>query len=231
MEEKNNGREELLSSEGTEKLMETGAVCLDGGAQGKKIYCLPIIGQIEGHCILPELQKSTKYEHVIPLLAAIEEDDKIGGLLMILNTVGGDVEAGLAIAELVSSMKKPTVSLVIGGGHSIGVPLAVAAKRSFIAKSATMTVHPVRMNGLVIAVPQTFRYFSKMQDRIISFVEEHSNISAKRLRELMMNSDDIATDIGTILDGEEAVREGLIDEVGGLTEALFAVRELEKGKL
>lgn len=184
------------------------------------IHCLTIIGQIEGHYILPSQNKTTKYEHVIPQLVAIEESKEIEGLLIILNTVGGDVEAGLAIAELLSTMKTPTVSLVLGGGHSIGVPLAVSCEHSFIVPSATMTVHPVRMNGTVLGVPQTLSYFEKMQDRIINFVESNSSITAQDFRKLMMTTGRLINDVGTVLDGEEAVSCGLIDEMGGLGEAL-----------
>lgn len=184
------------------------------------IHCLTIVGQVEGHYILPSQNKTTKYEHVIPQLVAIEEDPSIEGLIIILNTVGGDVEAGLAIAELIAGMKKPTVSLVLGGGHSIGVPLAVSAKRSFIVPSASMTVHPVRMNGLVLGVPQTLSYFDRMQDRIVRFVCDNSKVTPKKLRALMMNSGQLVMDIGTVLDGEAAVREGLIDAMGDLHTAI-----------
>ena len=185
-----------------------------------KIHCMSIIGQIEGHYLLQEGQKATKYEHIIPELISVEEDDDIRGLLVILNTMGGDVEAGLAIAELIASMKKPTVSLVLGGGHSIGVPLATAAKRSFIVPSATMTLHPVRINGLVLGAPQTFRYFEEMQRRIIKFICAHSKASPEDINELMMRPDELATDIGSIIDGVEAVRYGIIDYIGGLSDAL-----------
>ena len=187
-----------------------------------KIHCMSIIGQIEGHYLLQEGQKATKYEHIIPELISIEEDEKIRGLLIILNTMGGDVEAGLAIAELIASMKKPTVSLVLGGGHSIGVPLATAAKRSFIVPSATMTLHPVRINGLVLGAPQTFRYFDEMQKRIIGFICSHSSASPDKILELMMRPDELATDIGSIIDGSEAVNYGIIDAIGGLSDALDA---------
>lgn len=187
---------------------------------GHYIHCITIIGQIEGHFILSPQNKTTKYEHVIPQLVAVEESDDIEGLIVILNTVGGDIEAGLAIAELISGMKTPVVSLVLGGGHSIGVPLAVSAKRSFIVPSATMTVHPVRMNGLVLGVPQTLSYFDKMQERIVRFVTANSGISANRFRELMMDTGELVLDVGTVLDGESAVKEGLIDELGGLSDAL-----------
>lgn len=184
------------------------------------IHCITIVGQIEGHMELPAQNKTTKYEHLIPQIAAVEQTDEIDGLLVLLNTVGGDVEAGLAIAELIAGMKKPTVSLVLGGGHSIGVPLAVAAKKSFIAVSAAMTIHPVRMNGLVLGVPQSFSYFDKMQDRIVRFVTQNSDISEDRFRELMMKTGELAMDVGTSIDGETAVQEGLIDELGGLSDAI-----------
>ncbi|MCC8074253.1 MAG: ATP-dependent Clp protease proteolytic subunit [Clostridiales bacterium] len=187
---------------------------------GHFIHCLTIIGQIEGHYILPSQNKTTKYEHVIPQLVAIEESKEIEGLLIILNTVGGDVEAGLAIAELLSTMKTPTASLVLGGGHSIGVPLAVSCKRSFIVPSATMTVHPVRMNGLILGVPQTFSYFEKMQDRIVNFVIGNSKINEDEFRNLMMKTGELVMDVGTVLDGEGAVKSGLIDQMGGLSDAL-----------
>ena len=192
------------------------------------IYCLSIIGQIEGHYILPEGQKATKYERIIPLLVSIEENPEFDGLLVILNTMGGDVEAGLALAELIASMKKPTVTLVLGGGHSIGVPLAVAGKYSFIVPTATITVHPVRISGTVIGAPQTYRYFHDMQERILTFVSSHSRVEQDTLASLMMKPDMIANDIGTILDGEEAVRTGLIDEVGGLDEALTRLKNMIK---
>ncbi len=197
---------------------ETGSITVK--KDGHFIHCLTIIGQIEGHYILPSQYKTTKYEHVIPQLVAIEESREIDGLLIILNTVGGDVEAGLAIAELLSTMKTPTASLVLGGGHSIGVPLAVSCERSFIAPTATMTVHPVRMNGTVLGVPQTLSYFEKMQDRIAKFVENNSQISAEKFRALMMKTGELIMDVGTVLDGEEAVKCGLIDELGGLSNAL-----------
>lgn len=194
--------------------------------KGKKIHCITIIGQIEGHYPLGGGQKATKYEHVLPALVSVEEDDNVNGLLILLNTVGGDVEAGLAIAEMVASMKKPSVSLVLGGGHSIGVPLAVSAKKSFIVPSATMTVHPVRISGTVIGAPQTFRYFSDMQHRITEFICSHSKISAERFSELLMKSDEMAADIGTILEGKQAVEEGLIDSLGGLSDALEALSQM-----
>lgn len=209
-----------------EEIEKTGSVVTKN--PGGNLHCLSIIGQIEGHYILGEGQKATKYEHVIPLLMAIEESTEIDGLLVVLNTMGGDVEAGLAIAEMIASMSKPTVSLVLGGGHSIGVPLAVAAKRSFIVPSATMTIHPVRITGLVVGVPQTFRYFQSMQERIIKFIVSHSNADAAKIQELMMRPDELATDVGSIVDGKEAVEYGLIDGVGGLSDAIAALREMIK---
>lgn len=191
-----------------------------GAATAGQIHCLTIVGQVEGHQILPEDTKTTKYEHIMPLLAAVEESPEIKGLLILLNTVGGDVEAGLGIAELIAGMKKPTASLVLGGGHSIGVQLAVAAKRSFIAASAAMTIHPVRLNGLVIGVPQTYNYFARIQDRIVRFVTSHSGISREAYLELMMATDELANDTGSVLYGEEAVNCGLIDSLGGLSDAL-----------
>lgn len=191
-----------------------------GDAQAGSIHCLTIVGQIEGHQLLPEDAKATKYEHILPLIAAIEESPEIKGLLILLNTMGGDVEAGLAIAELIAGMKKPTVSLVLGGGHSIGVPLAVAARYSFIVPSATMTLHPVRTNGLVVGAPQSFEYLRRMQERICGFIERSSNIKHEKLYELMMKTDELATDMGSVIDGKEAVEIGLIDELGGLSAAL-----------
>ena len=191
-----------------------------GGVTAGRIYCISIIGQIEGHYALPEGQKATKYEHIVPMLVDIEQSDEVDGLLVILNTMGGDVEAGLAISELIASMKKPTASLVLGGGHSIGVPLAVSAQRSFIVPSATMTVHPVRISGTVIGSPQTYYYFEKMQGRITDFVCSHSKISPERFTSLMMETSQIATDTGSVIDGSEAVECGLIDEIGGLRQAL-----------
>ena len=183
------------------------------------VHCLTIVGQIEGHQVLPEDAKATKYEHILPLLAAIEESPEIQGLLILLNTMGGDVEAGLAIAEMIAGMKKPTVSLVLGGGHSIGVPLAVAARCSMIAPSAAMTIHPVRLNGVVIGVPQTYNYFARIQERIVRFVTDHSRISREDYVRLMTNTDELANDVGSILNGEDAVRLGLIDRLGTLSDA------------
>lgn len=216
------------TEEQSQQIVDTGSITTNNGKH--MIHCLTVIGQIEGHFILPAQNKTTKYEHVIPQLVAIEESPDIEGLIVLLNTAGGDVEAGLAIAELLSGMKTPIVSLVLGGGHSIGVPLAVSAKRSFIAPSATMTIHPVRMSGLVLGVPQTFSYFDRMQDRIIRFVTDNSRISAERFRELMMTTGELAMDVGTVVDGETAVKEGLIDELGGLSDAIACLYGLIEGK-
>lgn len=207
-----------------EEIKEIGTVEVSNGKH--KIFCLTIIGEIEGHNVLPEQSKTTKYEHIIPQLVAVEESREIEGVLIILNTVGGDVEAGLAIAELISGMSKPCVSFVLGGGHSIGVPLAVSAKRSYIAPSATMTIHPVRTNGLVIGVPQMMNHFAKMQARITDFVERNSGISATRFTELMMNTGEMVTDVGSVLTGEKAVKEGLIDEIGTLKNVINGLYEL-----
>ena len=193
------------------------------------VYCLTIIGQIEGHSNAPDQTKTTKYEHVLPLLAKLEEAEEVDGVLFLLNTVGGDVEAGLAIAELIAGMTKPTVSIVLGGSHSIGVPLAVAARRSFAVPSAAMTIHPVRMSGTVIAAPQTYSYFQRLQERIVAFVSGHSHISAEDFQTLMLRKDDMAADVGSVLYGEEAVRVGLIDEVGGLSDGLQCLyRQIEQ---
>lgn len=195
------------------------------------IHCLTVIGTIEGHTLAPDNQKTTKYEHVIPQLVDIEEDPEIEGLLVILNTVGGDVEAGLALAELIAGVSKPSATLVLGGGHSIGIPLAVSARRSFVVPTATMTVHPVRHSGMVLGVPQTLRYFEQMQQRITRFVTGHSAISAERFTQLMLHTGELVMDMGSVLEGEMAVREGLIDELGGLHEALrYLYRAIEKGK-
>ncbi len=190
------------------------------------IHCLTIIGQVEGHYILPSQNKTTKYEHIIPALVAVEEDTSVEGLLIVLNTVGGDVEAGLAIAELISGLSKPTVSIVVGGGHSIGVPLAVSAKESFIVPSATMTIHPVRTNGMVLGVPQTMCWFERMQERITHFVTSNSGMSSERFHQLLMEKDELVMDIGTVLDGEAAVKEGLIDHLGGLSDAVDRLYQL-----
>lgn len=213
--DKTKAEQKLDEAELAEKLGET-------VSQNSKhlIHCLTVIGQIEGHYVLSEQNKTTKYEHIIPSLVAIEQDRSVEGLMIILNTVGGDVEAGLAIAELIAGMKTPTVSLVVGGGHSIGVPLAVSAKRSFIVPSASMTIHPVRMNGTVLGVPQTLSYFDKMQDRIINFVLSNSRIREEDFRSLMMNTEELVMDVGSVIEGEKAVEIGLIDELGGLSDAM-----------
>lgn len=218
MPDEQNENTENVQENNSSSDFETGSITVK--KNGHFIHCLTIIGQIEGHYILPSQNKTTKYEHVIPQLVAIEESAEIEGLLIILNTVGGDVEAGLAIAELLSTMKTPTASLVLGGGHSIGVPLAVSCRKSFIVPSATMTVHPVRLNGLVLGVPQTLSYFEKMQDRIVNFVENNSKISAADFRSLMMKTGELVMDVGTVLDGEGAVECGLVDSLGGLRDAL-----------
>lgn len=211
-----------------EYLMDTGTVQRTKGRHG--IHCLTVVGQIEGHVAAPQGQKTTKYEHVIPQLVDIEEDPEIEGLLVILNTVGGDVEAGLALAELISGLTKPSATLVLGGGHSIGIPLAVSARRSFIVPTATMTLHPVRHSGLVLGVPQTMRYFEQMQERITSFVCGHSKMEPERFTTLMMHTGELVMDVGTVLDGERAVQEGLIDELGSLGDALrYLYREIEQG--
>lgn len=193
------------------------------------IHCMTVAGQIEGHTVCPPQTKTTKYEHIIPQLVEVEENPDIDGLLIVLNTVGGDVEAGLALAEMIAGMTKPTVSLVLGGGHSIGIPLAVSAKKSFIVKSATMTLHPVRLNGLVIGVPQQFSYFQKMQERILNFIAQHSCADKKTLSEMMMSTDEMTTDVGSIIDGETAVRMGLIDQIGSLSQALAELRKMKHG--
>ncbi len=218
-----------IQKEEREQIVELGSD-LTNGRKGN-IYTLTIIGQVEGHQVLPENVKTTKYEHVLPLLAGIEENDEIDGLLLLLNTVGGDIEAGLAIAEMIAGMKKPTVSLVLGGGHSIGIPLAVCTKRSFITPTASMTVHPVRMTGLVVGAPQTFRYFQRIQEQIADFVTENSGISKSQFEKYMMATGEMATDVGTILYGKEAVSSGLIDRLGGLNDALCALHKMiEKQK-
>ena len=207
-----------------ERIKELGSD-ITKGSEGN-IYTLTIIGQIEGHQVLPDNVKTTKYEHILPLLAGIEESDDIDGLLLLLNTVGGDIEAGLAIAEMIAGMKKPTVSLVLGGGHSIGIPLAVCTKKSFITPTASMTVHPVRMTGLVVGAPQTFRYFQRIQEQIADFVTENSGITREKFEGYMMATGEMATDVGTILYGKEAVSSGLIDRLGGLNDALTALRKM-----
>lgn len=209
-----------------QKISEYGQTVLENGSKEHKIHLLSIIGEIEGHECLPQHNKTTKYEHVLPQLAAIEDSSDIDGLLILINTVGGDVEAGLAIAEMIASLSKPTVSLVLGGSHSIGVPLAVSAAYSYIVPSATMIIHPVRMNGTVIGVTQTFEYFEKIQDRIIKFVVAHSNIDYDSFRSLMLDTKQLAKDVGSILVGEETVKKGIIDEVGGIKEALAKINEM-----
>ena len=216
--------ENSIKNEKNEEIKEFGSVISTGGKH--KIYCLTIIGEIEGHTVLSENSKTTKYEHIIPQLVAVEESNEIEGLLVILNTIGGDVEAGLAIAELISGMKKPTASFVLGGGHSIGVPLAVSAKLSYIAPSATMTVHPVRSNGLFIGVPQMLNHFERMQKRITDFVCRNSNIDEKTFGKLMMNTGEMVTDVGSVLSGEKAVDCGLIDKVGTLSEVISGLYDL-----
>lgn len=218
-EENSSEREKTL-----EEIKEYGSVILPNAKH--VIHCLNIIGQVEGHYILPPQNKTTKYEHIIPALVAIEQDRNIEGLLIILNTVGGDVEAGLAIAELIAGMKTPTVSLVVGGGHSIGVPLAVCADKSFIVPSATMTIHPVRMTGLVLGIPQTLSYFDKMQERIVRFVCSNSKISPQRFRQFMLATGELVMDVGSVIDGETAVREGLIDRLGGLADAVECLYDM-----
>lgn len=222
-EQEENVESEKLA-EDIRQIKEMGSVTLPDAKH--VIHCLNIIGQVEGHYILPAQNKTTKYEHIIPALVAIEQDRSVEGLVIILNTVGGDVEAGLAIAELIASMKTPTVSMVVGGGHSIGVPLAVCAKKSFIVPSATMTIHPVRMNGLVLGVPQTLSYFDKMQERIVRFVCDNSAIKPERFRELMMSTGELVMDVGSVIDGEQAVKEGLIDRLGGLSEAIDCLYDM-----
>lgn len=222
-EQEENVESEKLA-EDIRQIKEMGSVTLPDAKH--VIHCLNIIGQVEGHYILPAQNKTTKYEHIIPALVAIEQDRSIEGLVIILNTVGGDVEAGLAIAELIASMKTPTVSMVVGGGHSIGVPLAVCTKKSFIVPSATMTIHPVRMNGLVLGVPQTLSYFDKMQERIVRFVCDNSAIKPERFRELMMSTGELVMDVGSVIDGEQAVKEGLIDRLGGLSEAIDCLYDM-----
>lgn len=217
--DKKDEQQGLLSVEQTiQPIIDLGSSLI----QSKKgnVHVLTIVGQIEGHQLLPSTSKSTKYEHVMPLLAMVEESDEVDGLLILLNTVGGDIEAGLGIAELIASMSKPTVSLVLGGGHSIGVPLAVSAKRSYIAPSAAMTIHPVRMNGLVIGVPQTFYYFERIQERIIQFVTANSKVKRETFTELMLQTGELAADVGSVIYGEEAVKLGIIDRIGGLSDAL-----------
>jgi ATP-dependent protease ClpP protease subunit len=219
-----NDRTAEMKEQERQQIYELGSD-LTKGKDGR-IYTLTIIGQVEGHQVLPENCKTTKYEHILPLLAGIEENEEIDGLLLLLNTVGGDIEAGLAIAEMISGMKKPTVSLVLGGGHSIGIPLAVCTKHSFITPTASMTVHPVRMTGLVVGAPQTFRYFQRIQEQIAEFVTSNSKISKADFEHYMMATGEMATDVGTILYGREAVASGLIDELGGLNDALDCLHRM-----
>lgn len=226
-EREQNQKEEQI----TEQIKESGQVILDGGNQKKKIHLLTIIGEVEGHESASSQSKTTKYEHVLPRLAMIEDDDEISGLLILLNTVGGDVEAGLAIAEMIASLSKPTVSLVLGGGHSIGVPLAVSADYTFIVPSATMVIHPVRSNGMFIGVAQTYRNMEKTQDRITGFIAEHSFMKQSRIEELMLDTTQLVKDVGTMLNGAEAVQEGLINEVGGISDALAKLREMIEKKI
>lgn len=223
--------EETQEQQQMQSIHELGSSVIE--TQRGTIHVLTIVGQIEGHQLLPSTSKSTKYEHVMPLLATVEESDQIDGLLVLLNTVGGDIEAGLGIAELIASMSKPTVSLVLGGGHSIGVPLAVSARRSFIAPSAAMTIHPVRLNGLVIGVPQTFYYFERIQERILQFVTANSRVKREVFTNLMLQTGELAADVGSVIYGEEAVKLGLIDEIGGLSAALECLHRMvdeEKNK-
>ncbi|MBU3180956.1 ClpP family protease [Clostridium psychrophilum] len=222
-EKKKNGNKKN-SNQQVESIKELGTTNIP--TQDDKIQVLPIIGQIEGHMMLSPQTKATKYEHVIPELIAMERDEKVKGILIVLNTVGGDVEAGLAIAEMIRSVSKPTVSLVVGGGHSIGIPLATAAEYSFISPSATMIIHPIRMNGLIIGVPQTFDYFNKMQERITEFIIRTSKIDKETVNRLMIQTDELLNDMGTILIGKQAVDNGLIDEVGGISEALSKLNEM-----
>lgn len=213
--------EESTLADRQQQIVDMGSATIK--TAGGTIHTLTIVGQIEGHQVLPPSAKTTKYEHVMPLLAAVEESDEVDGLLVLLNTVGGDIEAGLGIAELIAGMSKPTVSLVLGGGHSIGVPLAVSAKQSFIAPSAAMTIHPVRLNGLVIGVPQTFNYFERIQERIIQFVTHNSAVKRETFTKLMLQTGELAADVGSVIYGEEAVRIGLIDRIGGLADALHCL--------
>lgn len=221
-----NEKEEGKGSEIIEKIQQLGQTKVPDLSKDSNIHCITIIGQIEGHMQLPPQNKTTKYEHIIPQLVAIEQNPKIEGLLVILNTVGGDVEAGLAIAEMISTLSKPTVSIVLGGGHSIGVPIAVSCNYSFIAESATMTIHPIRLTGLVIGVPQTFEYMDKMQERVVRFVTRNSKISEEVFKDLMFAKGNLTRDIGTNIIGEDAVKYGLIDEVGGIGTALAKLNQL-----
>jgi ATP-dependent protease ClpP protease subunit len=217
------------SSENTQSILDFGSA-MTRTAHGN-VYCLSVIGQIEGHTTASNQTKTTKYEHILPLLAKLEESDEVDGILFLLNTVGGDVEAGLAIAEMIAGMTKPTVSLVLGGSHSIGVPLAVAAQRSFAVPSAAMTIHPIRMSGTVIAAPQTYHYFERLQERIVEFVSGHSRISAEKFQSLMLKKEDMAADVGSVIYGEEAVSLGIVDAVGGLSDGLqYLYRRIDEQK-
>ncbi|MFS0823554.1 ClpP family protease [Bacillus sp. 1P02SD] len=223
-------KNESKGSSLVDKIQQLGQTNVPQMSNDSKIHCLTIVGQIEGHIQLPPQNKTTKYEHVIPQIVAIEQNPKIEGLLVILNTVGGDVEAGLAISEMLASLSKPTVSIVLGGGHSIGVPIAVACDYSFVAETATMTIHPVRLTGLVIGVPQTFEYLDKMQERVVNFVISHSNIKEEKFKELMFSKGNLTRDIGTNVIGSEAVEYGLIDDIGGVGQALKKLNELIEEK-
>ena len=223
-------KEKEKSAEPTEELKETGSANLEGSRDSHRIKLLTIVGEIEGHEAVSGNTKATKYEHLLPMLAEVEDSSKIDGLLILLNTLGGDVEAGLSIAEMIASLSKPTVSLVLGGSHSIGVPLAVSADYSFIVPTGTMMIHPVRMTGLIIGVSQTFDYFKRIQERIVSFVVSHSQIRKERLTELMLETGELTKDVGSILVGEQAVREGLIDEAGGIQDAFRKLHELMKAE-
>ena len=215
----------VVSEERREAVRDMGILSV--GNSRDKFYCVTVIGQVEGHSLLDATQKSTKYDHLIPLLVSLEQDEAVEGILILLNTLGGDVEAGLAMAEVIASLRTPTVSVVLGGGHSIGVPLAVSARRSFIVPSATMTVHPVRTSGMILGVSQSFDYLERMQNRIIRFIASHSRIPEEELRARMLRTDELANDIGSVLEGEEAVRLGLIDAVGGIADAIDSLREMK----
>lgn len=226
MQEIPNQHEEGNQEQAVDNIKELGQI--DIPQFKSDIHCLTITGQVEGHMVLPPQNKTTKYEHVIPQLVAVEENPQIKGLLVVLNTVGGDVEAGLALAEMIASISKPTVSIVLGGGHSIGASIAVSTDYSFIAPTATMTIHPIRLTGLVIGVPQTYEYLDKMQDRVVKFVVQHSKVTEEKFRELMFRTGDLARDIGTVLVGEDAVSCGLIDELGGIRQAIHKIRQLQE---
>lgn len=224
MEDKNENRDSSKRADMEERIKESGQIEIGEGK--KKIHLLSVIGEIEGHDVLPDTTKSTKYEHVLPELAEIEENSEIGGMLVLINTVGGDVEAGLAIAEMIASISKPTVSLVIGGSHSIGMPIAVSTDYSFIVPTGTMVIHPVRLNGMILGVRQSFEYFKQIQERIVSFTAHHSHIRKERIEQLMMETEVMTKDLGTILIGAQTVKEGIIDEVGGIRHAIAKLREM-----